>query len=181
MTKITPIIPRKSAPSLIVQTTQGKTWELKTSSAKNFTMIIIYRGLHCPICANYLKKFDQNLEKFSELGVKTIAISTDNYERAKQSHKNWGLKELLIGYDLSVDMARAWGLYISSGIINPSAAVTEPEKFVEPGLFLIKSDNTVYMSQTQSMPFTRPSVDEILGGIKFAIENKYPARGELVC
>ena len=54
----------------------------------------------------------------------------------------------------------------------------EPEKFSEPGLFLVKPDGTLYAAFIQTMPFARPPLDQLLGAIDFIKEKDYPARGE---
>ena len=52
--------------------------------------------------------------------------------------------------------------------------------FVEPALFLVRPDRTLYYASVQSMPFGRPCFDEMLRGIEKAIARDYPARGEVV-
>jgi hypothetical protein len=77
-------------------------------------------------------------------------------------------------------MGRTWGLYISSSRGKTSAGVEEPALFTEPGLFLVRSDGTLYFASVQTMPFARPHFDEILQALDFVIANDYPARGEVV-
>jgi len=79
---------------------------------------------------------------------------------------------LTIGYNLNPEDARKWDLYISEGIND------EPEVFFEPGLFLVKPDNTLYAASIQTMPFARPKFDELLKAIDFVVDKEYPARGE---
>jgi len=81
----------------------------------------------------------------------------------------------MIGYGLGEDLARNLGLYISSG--RPGGG--EPRVFSEPALLLVEPDQTLYFASIQSMPFTRPSLDQLLQGIDHAIESGYPARGAL--
>jgi hypothetical protein len=99
----------------------------------------------------------------------------DDKGRAQKSAEEWGVDDLMIGYGLAENLARDLGLYISSG--RPGSA--EPPVFSEPGLLLVKPDQTLYFASIQSMPFTRPSLDQLLQGIDYAIESGYPARGAL--
>ena len=177
---LTPVMPRKKAPPLEVMTTSKAKWKLADLTPKNFTLVIVYRGLHCPICANYLKELENNLDIFNELGVEVIAISSDNKDRAHETVLKWNLDKLTIGYGLTSKVARSWGIYLSSGRKNPAASISEPSIFVEPGVFLIRNDGTIFMSATQTMPFARLHISDILDGIRFIIENDYPARGEIV-
>lgn len=180
MTKITPVFPRQPAPVLEVNTTDGAVWRLADRTPENFSLIVFYRGLHCPICSRYLKDLDNKLGDFAELGVEAIALSSDSQERARQAKQDWDLGNLTIGYGLDLDTARSWGLYISSGIGKTSIGVEEPALFAEPGLFMVRPDGTVYFGSVQTMPFARPAFAEILGATKFVLERGYPARGEVV-
>jgi Peroxiredoxin len=171
--------PGSKTPEMIVNSIKLTEWKLSISDPENFDLIIIYRGLHCPICSKYLQEFDKNFDEFLKLGTNLIAISTDTEERAIKSFKDWKLEKLNLGYNLDQKTAIEWGLYLSKGIPNPSLTIAEPEFFVEPGIFLVDADKRLYFSNIQSMPFTRPPVRELLSGVKFAIDKKYPARGTL--
>ena len=57
--------------------------------------------------------------------------------------------------------------------------MNEPERFPEPGLFLVRPDHTLYFASVQTMPFARPEFKDILQAIAFVIEKDYPARGEV--
>jgi len=134
---------------------------------------VAYRGLHCPICKTYLRDLDHKLAEFKALGVKGVAASTDIRERAEQARTEWGIEHLPIAYGLGIEQARTWGLYVSAGIKDG-----EPPLFAEPGLFLIRPDQTLYAASIQTMPFARPSFSDVLAAVKFVTEKGYPARGE---
>ncbi|HIE89539.1 MAG TPA: AhpC/TSA family protein, partial [Gammaproteobacteria bacterium] len=59
------------------------------------------------------------------------------------------------------------------------AGIEEPSLFVEPGIFLVRPDQTLYFATVQTMPFARPSFGDILKAIDFVIAKDYPARGEV--
>ena len=170
--------PRTKSPELEIETLDEGQWRLSDQKPENFTMIVAYRGLHCPICRTYLSELDRNAEEFGKRGVEVIAVSTDILERAAQTKDEWKLRNLRIGYGLSIPKAREWGLYISSSRGKTSAGVVEPDQFNEPGVFLIKPDQTLYASSVATMPFARPHFKEILAAIDFIVEKDYPARGE---
>ncbi len=180
MTQLTPVYPRQAAPALEVTTTDGGTWRLADQTPENFSLVVMYRGLHCPICSRYLKDLDNKLGDFAEVGVETIALSSDVEERAVQAKADWQLDNLTVGYGLSLESAREWGLYISAGIGKTSSGFEEPALFSEPGLFLVRPDGTIYFGSVQTMPFARPAFAEILGATKFVLDRGYPARGEIV-
>jgi peroxiredoxin len=143
-------------------------------------MLVFYRGLHCPICSKYLAELEKLASDFAETGVGILALSSDGEERAKQAVEDWGLNNTNLGYDLSVEQARSWGLHRSAGRGKTSIGIEEPAEFSEPGLFLVRPDSTLYWAQISTMPFARPHFREVLGALSFALANDYPARGELV-
>ncbi len=167
------IKPNTTVPAIEVEVVANETWSLSGANPDFMTMVVFYRGYHCPICKSYLKNLESKLEKFEELGVNTIAISSNNQSLAEKTKQEWGLENMKVGYNLPIETARALGLYVSKGINEG-----EPEIFSEPGLYLIKPDGTLYAAAIQTMPFTRPNFDELLGALKFVKDKGYPARGE---
>jgi len=180
MTNLTPLYPRQPVPALEVPTVGGGTWKLSDQSPENFTMVVFFRGLHCPICAGYLKDLQRKLDDFAAAGVTAIAVSSDSQERAEKTAEEWGLDKLTMGYGLDLDTARAWGLYVSTGRGPTSSGVEETRLFSEPGIFLVRPDGTLYFGSVQTMPFARPSFAEILNASKFVVEKNYPARGQVL-
>lgn len=171
--------PRQSVPALNVETLQGP-WSLSDQSPKNFTMVVFYRGLHCPLCSKYLKELDKLASEFAEAGVSILALSSDDKARTEKAQSDWELDNINLGYGVTVEQAQAWGLHRSAGKGKTSVGIEEPAEFSEPGLFLIRPDQTLYWSQVSTMPFARPHFREVLGALGFVVENDYPARGELV-
>ncbi|PSO47813.1 MAG: alkyl hydroperoxide reductase [Cyanobacteria bacterium SW_9_44_58] len=166
------LIPEQTAPQLSVATVKGETWTLTEQNPPNYTMIVFYRGLHCPICKSYLADLEDKLGQFKNLGVEAIAISGDNLEKAQQAKMEWGLDNLKVGYGQTLDSMREWGLYISKAAFD-----YEPEIFAEPGLFLVKPYNTLYYAALNNAPFARPRFDDLLGGLEFILSKNYPTRG----
>jgi hypothetical protein len=154
------ITPRTPTPSLEFETVDGGTWRLADQNPENFTMIVAYRGLHC------------------KRGIDIVVVSSDDRERAEEAKRDWEIPNLTVGYGLSIDKAREWGLFVSTGRGKTSAGIEEPPIFNEPGLFLVRPDKTLYASNIVTMPFTRPRFKDVLGALDVIIERDYPARGE---
>ncbi|MFG0287524.1 MAG: peroxiredoxin-like family protein [Rhodopirellula sp. JB044] len=167
------IKPQTKVPELSVQTIGGEEWKLGDQSPEHFTFVFFYRGYHCPICKSYLRSIDRKFDELTSMGIHAIAISSDSEERAKKSKEEWKIDNLPIGYELPIEKARQWGLYVSKAIKSE-----EPEVFSEPGLFIVRPDGELYASSIQTMPFTRPGIDELISGFQFIIEKGYPGRGE---
>ncbi|MGH6637467.1 MAG: peroxiredoxin-like family protein [Polaromonas sp.] len=172
------LIPRQKAPELALDTLAHGRFDLASEKPDRMTLVCFYRGLHCPICANYLQELERLTPAFAERGVTTIAVSADDQERARSMAEKTGARDLRIGYGLSLNAAKAWGLYISTSRGKTSLGIEEPALFSEPGVFLIKPDQTIYYLSVQSMPFVRPHFNEMVQALDFVIKNDYPARGE---
>jgi len=172
------LVPRQKTPNLALETLDHGFFDLSAQSPETGTVICFYRGLHCPICANYLTEFEKRVSAFNERGVGCIAVSTDNQERARGMVDKISARKLRFGYDLGLQVARDWGLYISTSRGKTSTGLEEPALFAEPGLFMVTPEQTLYYASVQTMPFVRPHFSELLAAIDFAIANNYPARGE---
>lgn len=165
--------PREKTPSLEISLINDTNWSLEKQEADSYTLIVFYRGLHCPVCKNQLEQIKNNLEDLTKRGIHVIAISMDTEKRAKITGEKWDVDELPIGFELSKEKAREWGLYLSEGINDK-----EPKLFSEPGLFLINKDGSLYFSSVQTMPFARPKIEDIIKAVNFIEDKDYPARGE---
>jgi peroxiredoxin len=180
MSDITPLVPRQKVPALSVPLVGGGTFELAAQKPERFTMLVFYRGLHCPQCARYLRDLESKLAEFEKRGVTVLTLSSDDGERAEKSKADWSLEHTPVGYGLTLKDARDWGLFISSGRGKTSVGIEEPALFSEPGLFLVRPDGTLYWSAVQTMPFSRPHFADVLTALDFVIDRDYPARGEVL-
>lgn len=173
------LLPRTKVPALPVRTVAGETWTLAERKPERFTLVVFYRGLHCPVCRGYLGELAKLEPEFGTRGVEVIAISSDTDERARRAVTEWQLGNLTVGYGLDLVAARDWGLFVSTSRGMTSAGIEEPAQFSEPGVSLIRADGTLYWSAVQTMPFARPHFRELLSAVDFVIAKDYPARGEV--
>jgi peroxiredoxin len=165
--------PTQPAPDLTVPLLSGGTYRLGDRRPTIFTMVVFFRGLHCPVCRAQLSELERRLPELEERGIDVITVSGETLDRATQLAREWKLEHLPLTYGLTEDQMRAWGLFISRGINDG-----EPKLFNEPGLFLISPDQTVYYESILSMPVGRPRLDDLFGGIDYWTTHDYPARGE---
>ena len=166
-------LPRTPAPALDLPLAGGGRFNLNQERPDSFTLVVFYRGWHCPICRGYLQQLQNALPQLEDLGVTTVAVSADTEERARRSVEEWHLDKLPVAYGQTEDCMRQWGLYLSKGVKAP-----EPDLFGEPGVYLIKPDGTIHMAALNSMPAARLRIEDLLGAIKYFIDTDYPARGE---
>ena len=171
MTHTTPF-PGDHAPDLAFATLGSADFDLGTARPESFSLVLFYRGSHCPICKSQLEELNDKLGGFAEIGVDVYVISMDDEARARKQRRDWSIDNLSIGYGLSEEAAREWGLFISSG-----AKEGEPARFSEPGLAVVRPDGTMYALHLQNVPFARPTSDGLRQGLAFILEKHYPLRG----
>jgi peroxiredoxin len=172
------LLPRQPVPGLRVPTLAHGAFDLAGEAPERFTLVVFYRGLHCPICLKYLRELGQLMPEYERRGTAVIAVSSDTPERAADMARKVGAGDLRIGHSLPLAVARRWGLYVSASRGKSSIGIDEPSLFSEPGVFLVRPDGTLYYGAVQTMPFARPLFSELLQAIDFAIAKDYPARGE---
>lgn len=172
------LMPRQPVQALSVTALAGGRLDLQAGRAASFTLLVFYRGFHCPLCRAYLTELNRLHDDFVQRGVEVLVVSSDSEERARRAREEWSLDRLAIGYGLEIDAARQWGLYVSTSRGLTSTGVEEPALFSEPGIFLIRPDLSLYWGSVQTMPFARPHFKDMLGAIDFVLDKNYPARGE---
>lgn len=162
----------KPFPAISLQTLNGEAFVLGQPNREMWQLLVIYRGLHCPICKKYLGQINDMKADFDRLNVQIVAVSTDPEEKAQTFSSELGL-DFEVAYSLGIEQARGLGLYISTPMDN-----TETDQpFAEPGLFLIRPDGGLHFSEISSAPFCRPDLEMLKMGIDIIQEKDYPARG----
>ena len=137
-------------------------------------LVLVYRGLHCPVCRGYLKRVEELKDAFAQARAEVIAVSADPREKAERMVADQGLT-FPVAYDLSVDRMREWGLYIS----KPRSADETDRPFAEPGLFGINENGVVHLIDISNTPFNRADLAETVDTVEWVRENDYPIRGTL--
>ena len=142
------------------------------SGSHDWQLVVVYRGLHCPLCKKYLAKLDALQGRFSELGVDVVAVSGDPEDKAQAMVDEMELT-VPMGHGLSVAQMQALGLYIS----DPRSPQETDRPFAEPGLFVVNGDGAIQMVDLSNAPFLRPDLEKVLSGVTFIRSNDYPIRG----
>ncbi|MEM7214065.1 MAG: peroxiredoxin-like family protein [Pseudomonadota bacterium] len=140
----------------------------------DWRLVVVYRGMHCPICTRYLSELNAALPELNDLGIDLVAVSADPKEKAEVQMS--GVKPNFdVGYDLTIEQMKALGLYIS----NPRSAQETDRPFAEPGLFVINAGGAVQVTDISNAPFARTDLKSLIMGLGFIRnpENNYPIRG----
>lgn len=138
----------------------------------DWQLVVVYRGLHCPLCKKYLARLQELESGFNAQGVDVVAVSGDPLTKAQAFAEEVALT-VTVGHDLSVPQMRDLGLYVS----DPRSAQETDRPFPEPGLFVINDRGAIQIVDVSNAPFARPDLQSILNGITFIRGNDYPVRG----
>ena len=139
---------------------------------RDWQLVVIYRGLHCPLCKKYLAQLEEMQGEFHAQGV-DVVIATADTEAKAQAMADECAPTLPMGYDLSIAQMITLGLYVS----DPRGPKETDRPFAEPGLVVVNAAGTIQMIDVANAPFLRPELDKVLGGITFIRANDYPIRG----
>ncbi len=166
------LTPDTQVPALKLPLVGGGTFDLSQESPENFTMVLFYRGLHCPVCKNYIGGMAAMLDDFEAAGFSVVVASMNGKELAEKAASEWELGRTRVAYDVTVEDAKNWGLWISKAFKDVEADI-----FTEPGLFWVRPDGKLYLADISNMPWARPDLKNLLSKVGYALENNYPARG----
>lgn len=168
----TKLTPDTKSPNLTLPLCDGTTWSLSSQMPLSFTWLMIYRGYHCDLCEEYLRRLTALRTDIEDAGLNILLASMDTKDDALRAQEEWGLAEFPVAYGLTVQDAESWGLYISNDMQR-----NQKVAFAEPASFLIRGDQRLYMAAISSIPFARPDLKMFIAGAKAAIETMYPAQG----
>ena len=138
----------------------------------DWTLLVVYRGKHCPRCKKYLNILNEMRDAWQEAGFAVAVMSADPVEKAQadQSEFGWGFD---LGYDLSEAQMAELGLYVT----EPLSASETDRRFAEPGVFVIRPDGSLLLISISNGPSARPDLAELLDGMIFTKDNDRPPRG----
>lgn len=139
---------------------------------RDWQMVVVYRGLHCPICKKYLTKLEEIKDRFYDNGIDIAVVSGDPEEKAQAMADELGLG-VPVGYGLSIDQMQKLGLYVS----HPRGPQETDRPFPEPGLFVVNGEGKLHIVDVSNAPFSRPDLESLAGGLEFIRGNDYPIRG----
>jgi len=126
------------------------------------TLLVVYRGMWCSHCKHQLQELEALHREFSARRVDVLAVSADTQERATKMAADYGIEHTRIGYEMPLESAREFGLFISSRVKD-----IEMPLFSEPGSFLIDSRSRLFAAWIASNAFARTAPQAILDYIDF--------------
>lgn len=141
---------------------------------ENWTLLVVYRGKHCPRCKKYLNLLNAMRNDWSEAGFDIAVVSADSLEKAQadQAEFAWAFD---LGYGLSEAQMAQLGVYVTEPL-SPDEA---DQNFAEPGTFVLRPDGSQIIVAVSNGPAVRPDLAELLDGMIFNKTNDRPARGKV--
>lgn len=136
-----------------------------------WSILIVYRGKHCPRCKKYLNKLNTALADWTAK-MDVIVVSADSKDKALADQAEFGWKFDLC-YGMTEAQMRDLGLYVS----DPLSEAETDKRFAEPGTFAMRPDGTLMLVDISNGPASRPDLEELLDGMIFNIDNDRPVRG----
>ncbi|GAC12836.1 redoxin domain-containing protein [Aliiglaciecola lipolytica] len=168
----TKLLAGKTFPTIELTNATGATANLVTDSDR-WSLIVVYRGYHCPICLKYLNKLEDYTEKLDSLNIDVVAASADTPEQLIKMQEKGLEVSFPVLTGLTLDHMKTLGLYIS----DPMSDSETDHAFAEPGLFLVNPEGKTVMIEIANAPFIRPDLEQLVSGIEFVFEKDYPIRG----
>jgi len=138
----------------------------------NWTLLVVYRGKHCPRCKKYLNILNDMRGDWAEAGFDVVVVSADSREKAQADVEEfgWGFD---LGYGLTEDQMATLGVYVTEPL-SPDEA---DGNFAEPGTFVMRSDGSQIIVAISNGPAVRPELGELLDGMIFNKTKDRPHRG----
>ncbi len=138
----------------------------------NWTLLVVYRGKHCPRCKKYLNILDGMRADWAAAGFDIAVVSADTEEKAQADLDAFGW-QFDLAYDLSETQMETLGLYVT----EPLSPNETDRRFAEPGTFVIRPDGSILLIAISNGPSARPELAELLDGMIFTKTNDRPPRG----
>ncbi|MEL6547693.1 MAG: redoxin domain-containing protein [Myxococcota bacterium] len=163
-------------PKLEVAKLGGGTLKLGDArGGRDWQLVVVYRGRHCPMCTEYLGELKEIAAEFESEGIDVVVVSADTEEKAREHTRDKLGLNLDVGFGLSVPQMEELGVYISP----PRSAKETDRPFAEPAMFVVNEEGDVHVVDLSNNPFVRPDLSQLLRGLRWIRkpDNHYPIRG----
>lgn len=162
-------------PDIQVRLSSGEKVSLaKPEGGADWKLVVVYRGVHCPLCTKYLNELEHYARELKDTGIDILAVSADS-EKQLEKHREQLAVSYPLAYGLTETQMSELGLYVSI----PRSGQETDHNFPEPGLFVINQDGEIQVVDISNSPFTRPDLTTLVSGLKWIKNpaNNYPIRG----
>ncbi|MEM7753990.1 MAG: redoxin domain-containing protein, partial [Pseudomonadota bacterium] len=131
-------------------------------SRENWSLLVVYRGKHCPKCKTYLNILNGMLDQWTDAGFDVAVTSADPEERASADQAEFGW-HFPLAYGLTEDQMATLGLFVS----EPLSETENDRRFAEPGVYVLRPDGSMLLVAISNGPAARPDLATLLDGMIF--------------
>ena len=149
------------APDFELESTDGSLFKLSEMVAKGPVLLNFYVGDFGINCTNYMNVFGERIEDLTDLGLTMVGINNDSMDSHQGFKRALGLKWEIL-HDKDKNVAKSFG-----AIVGPGHMVTG---FTNREFYLIGKDMKVAYTWKAGIPKDLPVFDEVLNGIKEALQ-----------
>jgi len=143
-------------PTLSVPAVGGGVIQIPDSLRGSFGVVLIYRGAWCPYCQAQLGGFQRASQKFSEAGIKVVALSVDDEATTKGTIEKFKLG-FPVGHSANADaVAAATGAYVND---NPH--------YLQSTGFVLAPDGKILNAVYSSGPLGRLVAEDVIGMVAY--------------
>lgn len=165
----------------VVQTADGKRFDLNHSVASKPTILIFYRGGWCPYCNAHLRELQKSVGALQEMGYQILAVSSDTPEELKKFNENGEFTYQLLS-DATLGVAGKFGLryklaqaYIDHVKALPNGRATDLEAknggyLLTPGAFVLDTKGTIRFAYVNNNYSVRVTQDKLLEAARAALK-----------
>lgn len=147
-------------PALTINLAEGDTLDVREEFAGSFGVVLFYRGSWCPYCNAQLRAFQRAGDRFAEVGIKVVALSTDDEAATKELVEKHKLT-FPVGHSADAHaLAEATGAFVND----------EPLHLQSTG-FVLAPDGTVVTAVYSNGAIGRLVPEDVLGLVSYIKEH----------
>ncbi|HWG24278.1 peroxiredoxin family protein [Actinospica sp.] len=147
-------------PRLYVHTVDGADLDLPDSLAGSFAVVLFYRGSWCPYCNAQLRAFERAQDKFTEAGIRVIALSVDDEPTTKAL-----AVKLDLGFPLGHSADAREVAELTGAFVNPDPVYLQSTGFV------LDPEGKIVVSVYSSGAIGRLVPDDVIGLVRYLKEH----------
>lgn len=165
----------------VVQTMEGKSFDLNAAVKSKPTILIFYRGGWCPYCNAHLRELQGSAEALQKMGYQILAVSTDTPAELRKFNSERQFTYTLLS-DTRLDVAGKFGIrykitqaYLDHVKTLPDGRATDMQAktggyLLAPGAFVMDTKGVVRFSYVNNNYSVRITQDKLLAAARDALK-----------
>ncbi len=174
--EICPLLVGKKVPEVILETSEGDSFDLNEAIKEKPAILMFYRGGWCGYCNTQLGQLKDIEHELVEIGYQIFAISPDTPEKLRGSLQKHNMKYRLL-YDRDMSAAKLFGIafkvddntvkrYTGAGIELTYDSKNDRNILPVPAVFLVGIDGVIRFQYVNPNYRVRLNSDVLLAAAK---------------